>query len=65
MLVGEDAAAFSVEQQKTNSWVLFTVLLTGVLALIYVVRQGASGWEECADRDRSSPCNPHAWKADS
>eukprot|EP00955_Chlamydomonas_euryale_P059059 357274-Chlamydomonas_euryale.AAC.26 len=36
-LVGEDAAAFSVEQQTTKSWTLFTVLLTVVLGAIYLV----------------------------
>lgn len=36
-MVGEDAASFDVKQQTTQSWALFTVLLTGVLGLIYLV----------------------------
>lgn len=40
-LVGEDAAFFDVKQQTTKSWTLFTGLLIGVLALIYVVRSAA------------------------
>ncbi len=38
-LVGEDAAFFDVQKQTTKSWTLFTGLLLGVLALIYVVRR--------------------------
>lgn len=36
-LVGEDAAAFSLEQQTVKSWTIFFALLTGVLGLIYAV----------------------------
>lgn len=34
--VGEDAAAFEMEQQSLSSWAAFFSLLTGVSALIYV-----------------------------
>ena len=37
-LVGEDAAVFDPSQQSLQSWGLFAGLLTGVLALLYVVR---------------------------
>lgn len=37
-LVGEDAAAFDLSQQSLRSWGLFGVLLTTVLAAMYVVR---------------------------
>lgn len=37
-LVGEDAAAFALEQQSTTSWALFFGLLTGVLGMLYLVR---------------------------
>ena len=36
--LGEDSAAFDSKQQSTQSWMLFTGLLLGVLGLIYVVR---------------------------
>lgn len=36
-LVGEDAAVFDVNSQKTSSWLLFTAILGVVLALLYVV----------------------------
>ncbi|KAL2644736.1 hypothetical protein R1flu_012323 [Riccia fluitans] len=36
-LVGEDAAAFSVQDQKTSSWIYFTLVLGVVLAILYVV----------------------------
>lgn len=36
-LVGEDAAAFDLAQQSATSWGVFVALLTGVLALIFVV----------------------------
>ena len=35
--IGEDAAAFDINEQNKSSWVLFFGLLTGVLALIYVL----------------------------
>ncbi|KAK9812970.1 hypothetical protein WJX72_006637 [[Myrmecia] bisecta] len=35
-LVGEDAAFFDVSQQSVQSWTIFSALLAGVLALIYV-----------------------------
>lgn len=38
-LVGEDAAVFDLSQQSLRSWVLFGALLTGVLAMLYPVRQ--------------------------
>ncbi len=34
-LVGEDAAAFDVQQQSVKSWTLFFVLLTTVLGALY------------------------------
>lgn len=39
--LGEDSAAFDSRQQSTQSWILFTGLLLGVLGLIYVVRSRA------------------------
>ena len=39
--LGEDSAAFDSKQQSTQSWLLFTGLLLGVLGLIYVVRNCA------------------------
>lgn len=36
--VGEDSAAFELEEQRFTSWALFFSLLTGVLVLIYAVR---------------------------
>ena len=53
---GEDAAFFDPQQQSTNSWVLFTVLLTSVLAAIYVV--GDALLRACmhARRHACSPC---------
>lgn len=36
-LVGEDAAAFDWGNQNLKSWTIFGVLLTGVLAALYVV----------------------------
>lgn len=36
-LVGEDAAAFSLEQQSKTSWTIFFALLTSVLGALYVV----------------------------
>lgn len=38
-LVGEDSAAFELEEQRFSSWALFFSLLTGVLVLIYAVRR--------------------------
>lgn len=37
-LVGEDAAAFDLQKQSATSWALFTVLLSGVLGMLYLVR---------------------------
>lgn len=36
-LVGEDAAAFDVVEQKTSSWAYFTLVLGVVLAILYVI----------------------------
>jgi hypothetical protein len=36
-LVGEDAAAFDLSKQSLKSWGIFGVLLTSVLAAMYVV----------------------------
>lgn len=36
-MVGEDSAAFDLEEQRFTSWALFFSLLTGVLVLIYAV----------------------------
>lgn len=36
-LIGEDAAAFSLEQQSIKSWAVFVVLLSTVLAALYAV----------------------------
>uniref|UniRef100_A0A1D2ADV2 NnrU domain-containing protein n=1 Tax=Auxenochlorella protothecoides TaxID=3075 RepID=A0A1D2ADV2_AUXPR len=36
-LQGEDAAAFSLEDQSLSSWVKFSVLLAGVFALLYPI----------------------------
>jgi hypothetical protein len=38
LTVGEDAAVFELSAQSPRSWALFFALLTGVLALIYAVR---------------------------
>lgn len=35
--MGEDAASFSLEDQKAQSWALFVGLLTGVMAALYAV----------------------------
>lgn len=41
-LVGEDAAAFDLSQQSLRSWGIFGVLLTTVLAAMYLVRSEAA-----------------------
>jgi hypothetical protein len=42
-LVGEDAAAFELNKQSLKSWGIFGVLLTSVLAAMYVVSTGWKG----------------------
>ena len=37
VLVGEDAAVFDVEAQKTSSWIYFTLVLGVVLAILYYI----------------------------
>lgn len=37
VLVGEDAAVFNVEAQKTSSWIYFTLVLGVVLAILYYI----------------------------
>lgn len=37
VLIGEDAALFKLKDQKLLSWSIFTILLSSVLALMYLV----------------------------
>jgi zeta-carotene isomerase len=37
VLVGEDAAVFDVEAQKTSSWIYFTLVLGVVMAILYYI----------------------------
>ena len=37
LLVGEDAAVFDVETQKTSSWIYFTLVLGVVMAILYFI----------------------------
>lgn len=43
VLAGEDAAVFDWSQQSLRSWALFGVLLSTVLAAMYVVSEWGSG----------------------
>ena len=36
-LIGEDAAKFEVEQQSSSKWIVFTVELSVVLGILYLV----------------------------
>lgn len=35
--MGEDAAVFDVEAQKTSSWIYFTLVLGVVMAILYYI----------------------------
>ena len=64
--LGEDSAAFDSKQQSSQSWILFTGLLLGVLGLIYVVRNWArhcTTWAQllnhtCTSLSCSCMCRP-------
>ena len=45
--VGEDAALFRLQDQSISAWGVFTMLLVGVLGVLYTVRHDAAQFDVC------------------